>query len=323
MIIMQQIKIKIIMPVFNDWDSFEKLAEKIYAYYNKLNYNIELIVINDCSDASFDKKNLNSFKINLINLLNNVGNQKAISFGIKYILKNFTDYDYIIIMDSDGEDKIEDIEKLILKCKSNEEKNIIFARRNKRYEGLLFKFFYWVYKKTFALLTGETLDFGNFSCIPKIHFNKVASLQDLDLHYSASVIKSRIPYKKLDCDKGMRIQGNTKIGLRKQLIHGLVSMSLFVDTIAVKIFFTSLTGIFFLGLFAIIIVLSKIIFNLAILGWTSTILMSTIIIFPILFLLCLFSLFLLLNNYNYNSFNTGNFSEHLIESIDILEKKIK
>jgi len=318
---MKNLEIKIIMPVFNDWDNFKKVAEEIYQYYQKSNYDIELIVVNDSSDNKLEQKNFNSFKITLINLLNNVGNQRAIAHGIKYVVKNFKEYDYTIVMDSDGEDKVEDIKNLIEECKIFEGKNIIFAQRKKRYENFTFKLFYFIYKKIFKLLTGKIVDFGNFSCIPKNYLKKIALLPGLKLHYCCSVLKSNFSYKKISCNKGKRLFGGTNLSLSKHITHGLNSLSLFVDIIAAKIFFISILSILGLFLFSIIITISKIIFTSALVGWTSTMLMSILIIFSILFLSCMFSLFILWNKNNYNNSNSETFFEDLIENIEILEKQ--
>ena len=312
-------KIKILIPTYNDWNNLDRVIEEVISINKKFQNEIELIVINDGSNLPYEKKlNSNLLKTTLVNLVKNYGNQKAISIGLKYIHEKYDakEFDYVIVMDSDGEDKPEDIFKLIEECKKRE--TIIFAKRKNRNENYFFKFMYSIYKISFKLLTKEKIDFGNFSCIPSMHIKKLIDLDDIDLHYAASVVKSKLNYEKLLCDKGPRYFGNTKLKLNKHLLHGLVSLSLFSEIIAVNIFFTSIVCMFVLTVMAFTIFIMKIFLNIALLGWTSIILISFFILFIIFFLLSMFSLIILLNKNNYSKSNK-TFNKELISSIKTFE----
>ena len=89
---------------------------------------------------------------------------------IKYIQKNDNDITHLLIMDSDGEDKPEDITRLLEECKKNGNK-IIFAKRKKRKESIIFRTLHFFYKKIFKMLIGKELDFGNFCCMTKTNLN--------------------------------------------------------------------------------------------------------------------------------------------------------
>ena len=157
-------KIKIVIPIYNDWEGFIKIVSKIESLHQETELDIEIIAVNDCSTISLNEAiNSKLLKITLINLAKNSGNQKAISIGLNYINEKYNDkeFDYVIIMDSDGEDKPEDISKLVEECAKR--KKIIFAKRNKRNETFFFKFLYFIYKISFKILTKEQIDFGNFS----------------------------------------------------------------------------------------------------------------------------------------------------------------
>ena len=80
--------------------------------------------------------------------------------------ENKINFDYCIVMDSDGEDKAEDILTLLDEVKENN-KNIIFASRGKRQDSLIFYCFYKIYLFFFFIFTGVNINCGNFSCILK------------------------------------------------------------------------------------------------------------------------------------------------------------
>ena len=134
-------KIIILIPVFNDWDSLIKLVNEINENIKDFkNINFECIVVNDASTISQPKlvkpSNIKSFQI--LNMKENKGHARCNAFGLKYIHNNEI-YDYVILMDGDGEDRPEEIKSLLEKI-NNEPKISVVAKRAKRSEGFLFKF---------------------------------------------------------------------------------------------------------------------------------------------------------------------------------------
>ena len=309
-------KIKILIAVYNDWSSLDVLLGEIYKKLNQTIWkNYEVYIVNDASTIEIPEKNKK--KIKIINLFNNIGSQGAISIGVKYIQKNIDDITHLLIMDSDGEDKPEDIVRLLDECKNNENK-IVFARRKKRRESVLFRVLHFTYKKIFKMLIGKDLDFGNFSCTTKANLNIIVNINNLQTHYSASILRSKIPFSKIDCEKGFRIEGSSKLDFWKHFAHALMSLSVFVDLIAIKFFFISLVGIALSIITALTIFIVKLYYPKILLGIASTILLSLAIITIVLFLISLFSLIIFLNNKNQNYSPSNRSIDHLIENVEDL-----
>ena len=309
-------RLKILIAVYNDWSSLDVLLGEIYKKLNQTVWkNYEVYIVNDASTIEIPEKNKK--KIKIINLFNNIGSQGAISIGVKYIQKKIDDMTHLLIMDSDGEDKPEDIVRLLDECKNNENK-IVFARRKKRRESVLFRVLHFTYKKIFKMLIGKDLDFGNFSCMTKANLNKIVNINNLQTHYSASILRSKIPFSKIDCEKGFRIEGSSKLDFWKHFAHALMSLSVFVDLIAIKFFFISLVGIALSIITALIIFIVKLYYPKILLGIASTILLSLAIITIVLFLISLFSLIIFLNNKNQNYSPSNKSIDHLIENVEDL-----
>ena len=309
-------KLKILIAVYNDWSSLDILLGEIYKKLNQTVWkNYEVYIVNDASTIEIPEKNKR--KIKVINLFNNIGSQGAISIGVKYIQKKIDDMTHLLIMDSDGEDKPEDIVRLLDECKINENK-IVFARRQKRRESILFRALHFTYKKIFKMLIGKDLDFGNFSCMTKANLNKIVNINNLQTHYSASILRSKIPFSKIDCEKGFRIEGSSKLNFWKHFAHALMSLSVFVDLIAIKFFFISLVGIALSIITALTIFIVKLYYPKILLGIASTILLSLAIITIVLFLISLFSLIIFLNNKNQNYSSSNKSIDHLIENVEDL-----
>ena len=74
-------------------------------------------------------------------MTNNIGHARCIATGIKYIYEN-ENFDYIIPMDGDGEDRPEEI-KIFVENQTYNENTPIVGERIKRSENLTFKLSYF------------------------------------------------------------------------------------------------------------------------------------------------------------------------------------
>lgn len=224
-------KICFVIPAYNDEDSLRKLIKDIK--FELKNFTLHFIVIDDCSNDNFESLK-NSSKINLITLIKNCGSQKAISIGLNYILDEEINFDYLVVMDSDGEDKPEYLNLLIDQVANSDGNFIAVASREKRQETFMFRFFYLMYRFVFVVLTGRNINFGNFSCIPKKLLKNIVNSSYIDFHYSAAIIKSKQAYKAVPCDKGLRYMGQSKMSFSNLFFHALKSLSIFYKEIFIR-----------------------------------------------------------------------------------------
>jgi hypothetical protein len=262
-------------PVYNDWESLNILIKNIEK--QKIN---KFLVINDGSNEEFiEEILLNNSEITILNLKTNIGHQRAIAVGLQYLNDKINDFDYIVVLDSDGEDKPEDINALITKCEKLNNQKIIFAQRKKRQESIFFKVGYYFYKKIFYFLTSQNINFGNFSCVPKKLLKKIVIQDNLWNHYSGSIIQSKIPYDRVLLNRGKRYAGESKMNFTSLVLHGLSSISVYFDLISVKILKLSLIGIGVCFLSVIGIVYLKLFSQSSIPGWASNLIL---IIFSII-----------------------------------------
>ena len=83
----------ILTPVYNDWKNLSKLLSKINSLFKyRLGKKFCLVIVDDCSTQNFNVKRLKLSqieKIKLISLKNNLGSQRALAIGIRYIFSNF------------------------------------------------------------------------------------------------------------------------------------------------------------------------------------------------------------------------------------------
>ncbi len=260
-------------PVYNDWESFAILVDSIQKIQQEnSNFSFKIIAVNDGSNEEREE-NTTTIPITFLNLKVNIGHQRAIAVGLQYVYNEISEHDYLVVMDSDGEDKPEDIMVLIDKAEQLKSSKIIFAQRKKRQESLLFKTGYFFYKNLFQFLTGQKINFGNFSVIPKKLLGKVVHQNNIWNHYSGGIIQSKIPFDKVLLDRGKRYKGVSKMNFNSLIIHGLSSIAVYFDFLSLRILRYSLYGIAICFSSVIYILYQKIFTNNAIPGWASSLIL--------------------------------------------------
>ena len=221
-------KISILIPVYNDWESVSELIKNIDIEIKDLNHEFSIIIIND---ASLEKKELNFQSLENINLIElihmkeNRGHARCNAFGIRYIFLN-KEFDYIILMDGDGEDRPVEIKSLVKKINENPNVSVV-AKRVKRSEGPFFQLLYQAHKLITVIFTGKNIDFGNYSILTKVDAGKLHSKASLWSSFSGSVKKYLTPLNEINSFRGSRYFGPSKMSFFKLIIHSLSIIAVF------------------------------------------------------------------------------------------------
>jgi hypothetical protein len=226
---------KILIPIFNDWESLLSLLNNIHTLKINNIAHIKVLIVDDCSTEILNKKiEFDSFKdIEIIKNLKNIGHGKSIAYGINYISKK-NDFDYLIVMDGDGEDRPEEVKELILKSIDLPSLTIT-ANRIKRSESAFFKLSYLLHKILTLVLTGYSIKFGNFMCIPKQDLNLIVSNKNLSVSFSGTIAKFIKNKTFIPSIRGVRYFGPTKMSFLKLIRHSLLIISTFRKEAALRL----------------------------------------------------------------------------------------
>ena len=261
-------KVKILIPIYNDWESLKKLILDINDSLSNIEgFLFDCIIVNDASTLNnpllIKPKNINSLKI--LNMKENKGHARCFAFGIRYITEN-EDFDYLILMDGDGEDRPVEIKNLIKKILEEPNKSFV-ARRVKRSEGTIFKFLYFMHKFITLFFTGKKIDFGNYSCLCKKDVLSISSEASLWSSYSGTVKKYIHDFGSIDSERGKRYFGPSKMSLYKLVIHSFSIIAVFkyqvllrsIVMILILSFFKDYFGLSFIFLSIVILLFTLII----------------------------------------------------------------
>jgi len=228
-------KIKILIPVYNDWQSVFKLLENINSEVSNLSHEFSIIIVNDASteskpELSLNLDNLNSIKI--INMKENQGHARCNATGLKHIFEN-EEFDYVIPMDGDGEDRPEEIKQLIDNLNYHLDKPIV-GERIKRSEGIFFKFCYFAHKIITFTFTGQSIKYGNFTCLPKPIVEKMINEKATWSSFSGSLAKVAKDRATIPSERGNRYFGPSKMSFENLLIHSLSIVSVFKINVLIR-----------------------------------------------------------------------------------------
>ena len=228
-------KIKILIPVFNDWQSVSKLAEEINDLSIDPKFEISIIIVNDASNHDRQEEGKNYENIHSLKILNmkiNQGHARCIATGLKYIYEK-EDFDYVIPMDGDGEDRPEEIKEFLNQIENSNDKPII-GERIKRSENFIFKVCYQFHKLITLTFTGKSIKFGNYTCLPKITVEKMINEKATWNSFSGSLTKIEKDLLSVPSTRGERYFGPSKMSFFNLLKHSLSIISVFKNTVLIR-----------------------------------------------------------------------------------------
>ena len=258
-------KVIILIPVFNDWESLQKLIIEIDMIIKDLKeFSFECLVINDASTIISPKlskpKNFKALKV--LNMKQNKGHARCNAFGLKYICKN-EKFNYVILMDGDGEDRPVEIKSLAKKILENPNESVV-AKRIKRSEGIFFQFLYQTHKLITLIFTGKKINFGNYSCLIEKDVEKLSTKSSLWSSFSGSFKKNVKNYNEIESFRGVRYFGPSKMSLYNLLIHSFSIIAVFRYQVFLRSFLIIIVLNYlkmYLGTASIIFQIMIIIFN--------------------------------------------------------------
>lgn len=233
----------ILIPVYNDWKSLNKLLEKINSLISKNSTHV--LIIDDFSSVrmKLNIKKIKKFKkIEVLRLHENIGSQKAIAKGLDHLTKRKKrNFNYVTIMDGDGEDNPKNLASMLAQAKKNEN-SVIVSCRIDRNENFLIKIGYKIHLILTFIFTLNWISFGNFSCFSQKNLKKILSDNSIWYAYSAAVKKNTNIFKVFAL-RTKRYYGNSKVNLIFLINHSLNIISAFYR----RVFFLSIIYLFLIN----------------------------------------------------------------------------
>ena len=222
----------VVTPVFEDGDSFAALCRDLARV--DAGVTLEILAIDDGSIGSppaIDAIREAGLAGRIVRLKRNCGHQTAAWVGLTVAAAD-PRHDGAVVMDSDGEDRPEDIPRLIAAV--GPDCDAAAARRGRRRESLSFRLFYRIYRLFFGLMTGREIRSGNFCALGRRALLRLTAMQETRIHLAAALIKSRLRRAEIPCDRGARYSGRSQMNFYDLALHGLRAVAVFDDAVLTR-----------------------------------------------------------------------------------------
>jgi hypothetical protein len=226
--------------VYRDVASFRVLHERlleVLAESPERDADVRFVVLDDTAGQDPEIEELDGLAdVTVLSPPFNLGHQRAIVYALRKTLPRIAPDDVIVTLDADGEDRPEDMPRLLAALKGPQglEEKVVLALRTKRRESLLFKLGYRAFRLLFRALTGTTVRSGNFAAIPGSLAKRVLLHPVFDLSYSSAMLALDLPIEYVPCERGQRYQGRSRMTYGRLALHALRMMMPFTDRIAIR-----------------------------------------------------------------------------------------
>lgn len=234
------VRIRIVCPVFLDVEPFLALRlgilDAISAEPSLSSAKVGFTVLDDTAgnDPEFSRiRELGD--VDVIEPPYNLGHQRGLVYALRCLAQDLDDDVVIVTLDSDGEDKAEDVPRLVVEVleTGTSPDRIVLARRTKRaHAPLAFRLLYPFFKGFFLLATGTAVDSGNFAAYRARTANRVLLHPSFLLCYSSALLTMTVPITYVPCERGARLSGSSRMGYSQLFTHAMRMLMPFSEAIA-------------------------------------------------------------------------------------------
>jgi len=262
--------ISVIIPLYYDALVIKPLCDRLIPVLQKLTNQFEVLFIDDGSKDNTWEMVLSLKEeipeISALKLAKNFGQQNAIAAGLDY-----AQGDIIVIMDSDLQDKPEDI-PLLINAMEKEEKDMAIAKWITRKDSFKKRFF----SKLFHKISAKTTDLkyepglGVFRVLKRSAVEELLKIKENTGTIISLMYWAGIDFAVVELHRDIRFAGSSGYNLRKMLkltSDRIFSYSLFPIRLASMI--GMLVGLLSFG-FGTYLIIRRLIFDNVAAGWTST-----------------------------------------------------
>lgn len=240
----------IVTPMLRDTESFIRLyGETVDACAAAgLPPTLRFLVVDDSAGIDPDVERLGDLDaVEVLTPPFNLGHQRAIVFGLRFLLPRLDKNSLVVTMDSDGEDQPSDVPRLLAALTSGKAV-LAIAHRTQRFEPFQFRVMYILFRFVFRIVTGITVRSGNFAAQRADSLATTIHHPSFDLCYSSTLLALGRPTVAVPCARGKRFAGQSRMSTSALMAHGIRMLLPFSERIAVRMMFVSaVSGAVLLG----------------------------------------------------------------------------
>lgn len=231
----------IVLPTYFDGLSFEKVYHEALQAIKKIpefsdSSSVNFVLIDDSAGQDPEIKKVTFPQVTIVTPPYNLGHQAALIFALRKLHKKVLPEDYLITMDSDGEDPAHRIGDLIapLLIPHSPLHRVVLAERTQREEPPLFRILYFFFRLLFKTLTGLVVKNGNFVAFRGWFLKSTIFHPHFDQAYASTFRSLRLNWVAVPLPRAKRHFGQTKMGYIGLITHGFRMLMPFSEQIATR-----------------------------------------------------------------------------------------
>lgn len=272
----------LVTPVYRDVQSFLILRDRLLESLRAVApLPARFVVVDDTAGQDPEIERLRELDdVTVLEPPFNLGHQRAIVYALRKTLPAIADDDLIVTLDADGEDRPDDLPRLLapLAGDPHPEQRVALALRTKRRESIGFKVMYRLFRLLFRALTGTTVRSGNFAAMPGSVARRALRHPTFDLSYSSAILALDLPVSYVPCERGERYEGRSKMTFGRLGMHGLRMLMPFTDRIAIRALGVFVFFLVFGVLAALTVLGIRVFTDSAVPGWASFTALGSLIV---------------------------------------------
>ncbi len=278
-------KLWIVCPSYADVAAFAILRERILAVVATTEalrpMRVHFVVVDDTAGNDPEMASLADLgDVSVVTPPFNLGHQRALVYGLRVTVPDMHDHDLVVTMDADGEDKPEDLPRLLapLIDAPGQQNMLCVARRTERQESLKFQVMYFFFRIMFRTLTGVTVRSGNYAAYRGWLARRMLLHPSFDICYSSTLVSLDMLVTPVPCARGHRYAGQSRMNVFRLFMHGIRMLVPFTDRIAVRAL-SAFAAMFGIGvLLSLVVIAIRLFTTSAIPGWATATLLGVLIL---------------------------------------------
>lgn len=231
-------RVFVVCPVYRDARAFVELRRRLIDALAgfAVPRDLRFVAVDDTAGEDTEMAAVADARTEVITPPYNLGHQGAIVFALRELVPSLAPDDVVVTLDSDGEDRPEDLPALLTPLVEHlDDLHLVaLARRTRRKEPFGFRLSYLAFKLVFRVLTGTVVRSGNFAAMRGALVKASIGHPSFDQCYSSSLVS--LPFRRRDVPlpRGTRLAGESRMNFFKLVTHGMHMLMPFLERIAVR-----------------------------------------------------------------------------------------
>lgn len=269
-------RVLVVWPSLNEGATITALVNEttqIFSQHAELSSTeLQFLVADDSqgSDIALNALAQADTRVRIFTPSSRLGHQRALTAALRHVREELPHFDAVVTMDADGEDRPQDIPRLVAPVLANTV-NLARAQRGKRHVHQSFSLGYLIYRGLFRTLTGLKITSGNFAAARGSWWHDEIQSNIWNLTFSGTLASVTGRVVDVPCDRDARREGKSRMNFASLIGYGLMFALPFSLRIAVRAAVLTAAASIIAIITVLTVVALRIFTDTSTPGWTTTV----------------------------------------------------